>query len=440
MSASTSETRLVEIGMPRLSDSMEEATILNWLKRPGDEVARGEPLVEVETDKATMVYEAEADGVLEEIVVDDGATAPLGAVIARVRVGGGDGAPSTPAPPTPTPSAGTSTPSPRGGGEAKVELEFREAILQALDEELARDERVFLFGEDVAVAGGVFAVTGGLHEKYGPDRVFDTPISELAMTGAAYGAAITGRRPVLEIMFGDFLALSMDVLINQATKYWFLTGGTQSVPLVIRSVVGAGGRFGAIHSQMPVAWLTGVTGLKIVAPATPADAKGLLKAAIRDENPVVFLEHKRLYSLRGEVGGDEVVPLGRARVAREGRNLTLVTAMKGVHDCLAAADELAADGIEAEVVDLRTLRPLDLETVLASVERTNRVAVVEEGPLTGGWAGEMLALIAEHGLGDLDDAWRIATPNTPIPYSPPLEDAHLPGAERLADEIRRRLR
>jgi pyruvate/2-oxoglutarate/acetoin dehydrogenase E1 component len=154
----------------------------------------------------------------------------------------------------------------------------------------------------------------------------------------------------------------------------------------------------------------------------------------------VFLEHKRLYSLRGEVGGDEVVPLGRARVAREGRNLTLVTAMKGVHDCLAAADELAADGIEAEVVDLRTLRPLDLETVLASVERTNRVAVVEEGPLTGGWAGEMLALIAEHGLGDLDDAWRIATPNTPIPYSPPLEDAHLPGAERLADEIRRRLR
>jgi acetoin:2,6-dichlorophenolindophenol oxidoreductase subunit beta len=437
MSASTTETRLVEIGMPRLSDSMEEATILTWLKRPGDDVMRGEPLVEVETDKATMVYEAETGGVLEEIVVDDGATAALGAVIARIRVGGAEAAPS--ASRAPTPSAGTPAPPAGGGEEATVELEFREAVLQALDEELARDERVFLFGEDVAVAGGVFAVTPGLQEKYGPDRVFDTPISELAMTGAAYGAAITGRRPVLEIMFGDFLALSMDVLINQASKYWFLTGGKQSVPLVIRSVVGAGGRFGAIHSQMPVSWLTGITGLKIVAPATPADAKGLLKAAIRDENPVVFLEHKRLYSVKGEVGGDEVVPLGRARVAREGRNLTLVTAMKGVHDCLAAADTLAADGIEAEVVDLRTLRPLDLETVLASVEKTNRVAVVEEGPLTGGWAGEMLALIAEHGLGDLDDAWRIATPDTPIPYSPPLEDAHLPGPERIAAEIRQRL-
>jgi pyruvate/2-oxoglutarate/acetoin dehydrogenase E1 component len=439
MSTSTSDTRLVEIGMPRLSDSMEEATILTWLKRPGDDVVRGEPLVEVETDKATMVYEAETDGVLEEIVVDDGATATLGAVIARIRVGGADRAPS--APPAPTPVSGASTPSPGEGGEATVELEFREAVRQALDEELARDERVFLFGEDVAVAGGVFAVTAGLHEKYGPDRVFDTPISELAMTGAAYGAAVTGRRPVLEIMFGDFLALSMDTLINQATKYWFLTGGRQSVPLVIRSVVGAGGRFGAIHSQMPVSWLTGITGLKIVAPATPADAKGLLKAAIRDENPVVFLEHKRLYSLKGEGGGDEIVPLGRARVAREGRDITLVTAMKGVHDCLAAAETLAAEhGVDAEVVDLRTLRPLDLDTVLASVAKTNRVAVVEEGPLTGGWAGELLALIAEHGLSDLDDAWRIATPNTPIPYSPPLEDAHLPGPERIAAEIRGRVR
>jgi acetoin:2,6-dichlorophenolindophenol oxidoreductase subunit beta len=435
MSTSTTDTRLVDVGMPKLSGSMEEATILSWLKRPGDDVARGEPLVEVETDKATMVYEAELDGVLEEIVVDDGATAELGAVIARMRVGAARGAA-----PAPAPAAAPPTPSPTSERAPKAELEFREAILQALDEELARDERVFLFGEDVAVAGGVFAVTQGLHSKHGPGRVFDTPISELAMTGAAYGAAITGKRPVLEIMFGDFLALSMDTLINQATKYWFLTGGEQSVPLVIRSVVGAGGRFGAIHSQMPVAWLTGVTGLKIVAPATPADAKGLLKAAIRDENPVVFLEHKRLYSVKGEVGGDEIVPLGRARIAREGKHLTLVTAMKGVHDCLAAADDLAADGFEAEVVDLRTLRPLDLETVLASVEKTNRVAIVEEGPLTGGWAGEMLALIAEHGLGDLDDAWRIASPDTPIPYSPPLEDAHLPGPERIAAEIRERLR
>jgi pyruvate/2-oxoglutarate/acetoin dehydrogenase E1 component len=255
------------------------------------------------------------------------------------------------------------------------------------------------------------------------------------MTGAAYGAAVTGLRPVLEIMFGDFLALSMDTLINQATKYHFLTGGRFGVPLVIRSVVGAGGRFGAIHSQMPVSWLMGIPALKIVAPATPADAKGLLKASIRDDNPVVFFEHKRLYSLRGELDGDQPLELGRAHVVREGGDVTLVSAMKGVHDCLAAADALAAKGVSAEVIDLRTLRPLDAQTVVRSVEKTNRVAVVEEGPLTGGWGGELLALVTEHALGDLDDAWRITTANSPIPYSPPLEDAFLPGPERIAAEV-----
>ena len=203
---------------------------------------------------------------------------------------------------------------------------------------------------------------------------------------------------------------------------------------MIRSVVGAGGRFGAIHSQMPVSWLMGITGLKIVAPSTPGDAKSLLKAAIRDDNPVVFFEHKRLYSMKGEASG-EPAELGRASVAREGTDVTLVSAMKGVHDCLDAADRLAERGVSAEVIDLRTLRPLDLETVLASVVKTNRIAVVEEGPLTGGWAGEVLALITEEGLGDLDDAWRIATPNTPIPYSPPLEDAFLPGPERIVAEV-----
>jgi pyruvate/2-oxoglutarate/acetoin dehydrogenase E1 component len=315
-----------------------------------------------------------------------------------------------------------------------AEIEFRDAVREALDEELERDERVIFFGEDVAVAGGVFAVTPGLYEKYGPERVFDTPISELALTGAAYGAAITGLRPVLEIMFGDFLALSMDGVINQMTKHWFLTRERYGCPVVIRSVVGAGGRFGAIHSQMPASWLMGITGLKIAAPATPRDAKGLLKAAIRDDDPVVFLEHKRLYSLRGEVGG-ESVPLGRAQVVREGDDVTLVSAMKGVHDCLEAAERLAGEGVSAEVIDLRTLRPIDLETVMTSVAKTNRLAVVEEGPLTGGWAGEVLALATEQGLGDLDDAWRITTPNTPIPYSPPLEDAFLPEAGRITAEV-----
>ena len=318
-------------------------------------------------------------------------------------------------------------------------IPFRTAIRDALDEELAHDERVILFGEDIAVAGGVFATTPGLYDKYGPERVFDTPISELALAGAAFGSAVTGLRPVVEIMFGDFLTLAMDSLVNQSTKYWFLTQEQVSVPLVMRSVVGAGGRFGAIHSQMPVSWFMGVPGLKIVAASTPADAKALLKAAIRDENPVLFFEHKRLYTLEGEVNGD-VGRLGEAKVVREGTDVTLVAAMKSVHDGLEAAEALEQDRISVEVIDLRTLRPFDAETVLASVRKTNRIVVVEEGPLTGGWAGEVLATVTEQALGHLDDAWRLATPNTPIPYSPPLEDAFLPGPERIAEEIRRRLR
>jgi pyruvate/2-oxoglutarate/acetoin dehydrogenase E1 component len=316
---------------------------------------------------------------------------------------------------------------------------FRTAIRDALDEELAADERVILFGEDIATAGGVFATTTGLYEKYGPERVFDTPISELAMAGAAFGSAVTGLRPVLEVMFGDFLTLAMDSLVNQSSKYWFLTQEQVSVPLVIRSVVGAGARFGAIHSQMPISWFMGVPGLKIACPSTPADAKALLKAAIRDDNPVLFFEHKRLYTLEGEVNG-AVGRLGEAAVVREGSDITLVAAMKSVHDSLEAAEALEQDRVSVEVIDLRTLRPFDAEIVLASVRKTNRIAVVEEGPLTGGWAGEVLATVTEHALGYLDDAWRIATPNTPIPYSPPLEDAFLPGPERIAAEVRQRLR
>jgi pyruvate/2-oxoglutarate/acetoin dehydrogenase E1 component len=250
---------------------------------------------------------------------------------------------------------------------------------------------------------------------------------------------VTGLRPVLEIMFGDFLTLAMDSLVNQSSKYWFLTQEQVSVPLTIRSTVGGGAQFGAIHSQMPISWFMGVPGLKLVGPSTPADAKALLRAAIRDDNPVLFFEHKRLYTLEGEVDG-EVGRLGEAAVVREGGDVTIVAAMKSVHDSLEAAEALDQDRVSAEVIDLRTLRPFDLETVLASVRKTNRIVIVEEGPLTGGWAGEVLASVTEQGLGYLDDAWRVATPNTPIPYSPPLEEAFLPGPKRIADEIRRRLR
>jgi acetoin:2,6-dichlorophenolindophenol oxidoreductase subunit beta len=319
-------------------------------------------------------------------------------------------------------------------------LEFRTAIRDALAEELERDPAVVFFGEDVAVAGGVFKATPDLHERFGPGRVFDTPISELALAGAAYGAAVTGLRPVFEVMFGDFMALAMDSLVNQAAKFWYISNEQGTVPLVVRSAVGAGGRFGAIHSQTHGTWFQGVPGLKIAFPSSPAEAKGLLKAAIRDDNPVIFLEHKRLYSVKGpapEPG--TIIPLGQAGIAREGDDLTIVSVGKGVPDALAAADALAADGLSAEVVDLRTLRPLDVATVLESVAKTNRLVALEEGPRTGGWAAGLLGAVAEEGLHDLDDAWIIATGETPIPYSPTLEDAFLPQAEAILGSVRSRL-
>jgi pyruvate/2-oxoglutarate/acetoin dehydrogenase E1 component len=323
---------------------------------------------------------------------------------------------------------------------ADGQLEFRHAIREAIIEEMERDESVVFFGEDIAAEqGGVFAVTPGIQDHFGAERVFDTPISELAITGAAFGAAVTGLRPIIEIMFGDFMGLSMDSLVNQSSKYWYLSGEQRSAPLVVRSAVGGGGRFGAVHSQTHATWFQGVPGLKIVFPSSPAEAKGLLKAAIRDDNPVIFLEHKRLYSVKGPAPEQEVLPLGRAGVARSGTDLTIVSVGKGVPDALRAAEQLAErDGIEAEVIDLRTLRPLDLETVLESVARTNRMLAVEEGPATGGWASGLLGRVAEHGLHDLDDAWLLTTGELPIPYSPTLEDAFIPDADAIAAAVRAR--
>ena len=319
-------------------------------------------------------------------------------------------------------------------------LEFRHAVRDALDEELARDERVIFFGEDVAKPGGVFATTPGLYERHGEERVFDTPISELAIAGSAFGAAVCGLRPVIEIMFGDFLPLAMDSIVNQSAKYWYLSNEQASIPIVVRSAIGAGGNFGAIHSQNPINWFHNVPGLKIVAPSTPTDAKALLKAAIRDDNPVLFFEHKRLYGMKEDVPDTiDAGRIGEAKVVREGADVTLVSAMKGVHDCLAAAELLAEAGVEAEVIDLRTIRPLDRDAILRSLAKTNRLAVVEEGPVTGGWAGEVMAVAAEAALHDVDDLWRIACADHPIPYSPPLENAFLPGAETIAASVRERL-
>ncbi len=317
-------------------------------------------------------------------------------------------------------------------------LEFRVAIRDALAEELERDPAVVFFGEDIAAAGGVFKATPELSARFGPERVFDTPISELALAGAAYGAAVTGLRPVFEVMFGDFMGLAMDSLVNQAAKFWYLSNEQGTVPLVVRSAVGAGGRFGAIHSQTHATWFQGVPGLKIVFPSSPAEAKGLLKASIRDDNPVIFLEHKRLYSVKGPPPEEELIPLGRAAIARRGNDLTIASVGKGVPDALAAAEALSQDGISAEVVDLRTLRPLDLETVVASLARTNRLLAVEEGPRTGGWAAGLVGAVAEQALHDLDDAWVVATSETPIPYSPTLEDAFVPDTDDILRSVRSR--
>jgi pyruvate/2-oxoglutarate/acetoin dehydrogenase E1 component len=328
--------------------------------------------------------------------------------------------------------------------EKKGQLEYRTAIAEALAEELERDERVVFYGEDVAAAGGVFKATPGLHERFGDERVFDTPISELAMCGAAFGAAATGLRPVVEVMFGDFMTLAMDSLVNQAAKWWYLSNERVPVPLVIRTAVGAGGSFGAIHSQNPASWFLSVPGLKIVCPAFPSDAKSLLKASIRDENPVLFLEHKRLYSMKEPVvdnesaAQNEVERLGSARVVRQGGDATVAAIHRGVHDALAAAEELAADGIDAEVIDLRCLRPLDLDTVLSSVAKTNRLLCVDEGAALGGWGRGLIGAVAQHGLEQLDDVWLLASPDYPVPYSPRLEQVYLPGGDAIAASVRER--
>lgn len=318
------------------------------------------------------------------------------------------------------------------------ELSFRNAIREAIDEGLAADSDVIFFGEDVAEAGGVFAATPGLRDKYGDERVFDTPISELALSSAAFGSAVAGLRPIVEIMFADFLFLAMDSLVNQSAKYWYLSNEQKSIPLVVRSAVGGGIGFGPIHSQVPISWFLGVPGLKIIAPSTANDAKRLLKAAIRDENPVLFFEHKALYAtteVREELTGQEI--LGKARIVREGSDITLVSCMKGVADCLEAARLLNEIGISAEVLDLRSLRPMDNEMIQSSFSKTKSLLVVEEGPITGGWAGEVISIANEVKIDGMK-LWRIATPDRPIPFSPALENEFYPSATTIFESVRER--
>ncbi len=323
-------------------------------------------------------------------------------------------------------------------------LTYSEAINEALREEMARDPSVFIMGEDVGVMGGVFGVTQGLIQQFGDARVRDTPISEAGIVGAALGAAMMGMRPVVEIMFGDFLGCAGDQIINQVAKARYMSGGKARVPLTIRVTTGAPGAAAAQHSQSPESWFMNVPGIKIVAPATPADAKGLLKSAIRGEDPVLFFEHKMLYAARGAVPeGDYVVEFGRANVLREGCDVTIIAIGGMVPHALAAADALAAGSpaISCEVIDPRTLVPLDAPTLIASVKKTGRAVIAHEAHKRSGPGAEIAAVLAEHAVDYLDaPIRRVAARNVPLPYAPSLEQFVLPGKHDIVAAVKEVLR
>lgn len=322
-----------------------------------------------------------------------------------------------------------------------AELTYRDAISVGLAQELAHDPDVVFLGEDVAGAGGVFKATPGLLEKFGPERVRDAPISEQAILGAAMGAAMTGLRPIAEIMFSDFLAVCWDIVANEIAKSRYMTDGQMTFPLVIRTANGAGSRFGAQHSQSVENWAMMIPGIKVVAPSTAEDAIGLLAAAVRDPDPVMFFEHKSIYPMKFEVpdrDGDIVDELGTAKVVREGSDITIAALALMVPRSLAAAEELAAEGIDAEVVDVRSLVPLDTRCILESVARTGRFFTVEENPRLCGWGAEVASLVAHEGFWDLDGpVERITTPHVPLPAAANLEDATIPSVERIVDTIRK---
>jgi pyruvate dehydrogenase E1 component beta subunit len=323
-----------------------------------------------------------------------------------------------------------------------AELTYRAAVAAGIAQEMERDEAVVFLGEDVAAAGGVFKTTEGLLARFGPERVRDTPISEQAIVGAAMGAAMTGLRPIAELMFSDFFAVAWDMVANQIAKTRYMTDGQVSLPLVIRTANGAGLRFGAQHSQSVESWAMAIPGLKVVAPSNPADVVGLLASAIRDPDPVVFCESKALFATKGEVpDGEHVEPLGTASVVRPGTDCTIVALAAMVPRSVEAAERLAADhGISAEVIDLRSLVPLDVATILESVGRTSRLFTVEENPRLCGWGAEIASIVVDEGFWSLDaPIVRITAPHIPLPAAAALEDAAIPSADRIVSTVRDRL-
>jgi len=452
----------IEILMPALSPTMEEGTLAKWHVKAGDTISSGDIIAEIETDKATMEVEAVDDGVVSEILVAEGAeNVPVNQVIARITEDGEDaGAATTPSPapaPTPTPALAAqvarapvapSVAAPQTitrvdpgipAGTEFVQLTVREALRDAMAEEMRSNENVFLMGEEVAEYQGAYKVSQGLLEEFGARRVIDTPITEHGFTGLGVGAAFGGLSPIVEFMTFNFAMQAIDHIINSAAKTLYMSGGQMHCPIVFRGANGAASRVAAQHSQDYASWYAHVPGLKVVSPYTAADAKALLKSAIRDPNPVVFLENELLYGRSFDVPvlDDYTVPIGKARIARQGSDVTIISHSRGVQYAEEAAVVLAEQGIDAEIVDLRSLRPLDMETVLTSVRKTNRAVTVEEGWQICGIGAELSAAIMEDAFDYLDaPVRRVTQKDVPMPYAANLEALTLPSADDVVQAVK----
>ena len=441
----------IDLKMPALSPTMEEGTLAKWLVKPGDQVKSGDILAEIETDKATMEFEAVDEGTVGALLVAEGTEGvKVGTVIATLS-GDDEGEIPAPAPqPVAAPAPVAPAPAPVNAapaaivdvpaGTAMVSTTVREALRDAMAEEMRADDRVFVMGEEVAEYQGAYKVTQGLLEEFGARRVIDTPITEYGFAGIGTGAAMGGLRPIVEFMTFNFAMQAIDHIINSAAKTNYMSGGQMRCPIVFRGPNGAAARVGAQHSQNYGPWYAAVPGLIVIAPYDAADAKGLLKAAIRSEDPVVFLENELVYGRSFDVPqlDDFVLPIGKARIVRPGTSVTIVTYSIGVGMALEAAETLKAEGIDAEIVDLRTLRPLDKATVLESLSRTNRMVVAEEGFPVCSIASEIIAIAMEEGFDHLDaPVLRVCDEDVPLPYAANLEKLALITPAKIVEAVRK---
>ena len=440
----------IDIQMPALSPTMEEGTLSKWLVKEGDKIASGDILAEIETDKATMEVESIDEGIVGKIVIAEGTeNVRVGAVILQLLEDGETAAdlsaPSAAPQAAPevapaAPPAASAAPAPKPASNdpdiptniKMVETTVRDALRDAMAEEMRRDETVFVMGEEVAEYQGAYKVTRELLQEFGAKRVIDTPITEYGFAGIGVGAAMGGLRPIVEFMTFNFAMQAIDHIINSAAKTLYMSGGQMRCPIVFRGPNGAASRVGAQHSHDYSSWYANVPGLKVIAPYDAADAKGLLKAAIRDPNPIVFLEHELLYGETFDVPDmdDFLIPIGKAKVRREGNDVTLVAHSRMVGRCLEAAEILAGEGISAEVIDLRTIRPLDSDTVIESVKKTNRIVCAEEGWGQSGIGSEIAARVVAEAFDYLDaPPERVFQVDVPLPYAANLEALSLPGTE-----------